>query len=200
MGTQTNSLCRCVISGWLGWVFLQASALVFSVQTQADMMRKGPLTLRALSELVLMQSLDLVPLSVNLQNSLHLVLISWSSLHGCIFDQWLYILHWWQRPQHLSLQEPFEQNLSMGQKLPYWPFSVQATVTIVLFGYFCLPFSPWWSRALLTMRDSGICFRDIPAMYSSYGTQLHQSTAQSVETAAQSWGVSWRSHNKFVDK
>lgn len=76
MGTQRNSLCRCVISGWLVWVFLQVSALVFSGQTQADMMRKGPLTLRALSQLVLMQSLDLVPLFVNLQNSL---LISWCS-------------------------------------------------------------------------------------------------------------------------
>lgn len=76
MGTQRNSLWRCVISGWLVWVFLQVSALVFSVQTQADMMRKGPLTLRALSKLVLMQSLDLVPLFVNLQNSL---LISWCS-------------------------------------------------------------------------------------------------------------------------
>lgn len=62
---------------WLvGLVFFASLCLVFSVQTQADMMRKGPLTLRALSKLVLMQSLDLVPLFVNLQNSL---LISWCS-------------------------------------------------------------------------------------------------------------------------
>lgn len=107
-GTQINTPCR-----WVG-VFLQVFALVFSGQTQSDMERNGPLASTALFKLVLMQISDLVPLckfTKLLQE--HLVLISWHSLHGSACDQQWYIPRWWQitTSQHLSLQEPFQQNL-----------------------------------------------------------------------------------------
>lgn len=82
-------------------------------------------------------------------------------------------------PQHLSLQELFGQNLSVCQKLQ--AFSVQATVTIVLSAYFCLPFPPsLWSRALLTRRGGGVCFRDMPAATAPSSTKAqHNPTRDS---------------------
>lgn len=189
---------------WLVGVFFQVSALVFSDQTQADMMRKGPLTSRALSKLVLMQSLDLVPL-YKFTKLLALGAHFWK------LTPWV---HMWSvtvyssvvaesHPQHLSLERVIWAKSTNGPKTTalfsanhchhraLWVF------LLTLFPFFMkqstLGKEGWWGLLQGHNSHMQLLLHPAPPKHSTI-------TPETVGTAARSWGVCWRSYNKFVDK
>lgn len=166
------------------------------------MVRTGSLTLTALSSLVLMRISDLVPLCKFTKLLWeHLVFTSWHSFCRPSCDQWC-LLQRWQvtTSQHFSLQEPFKQNLLWNGQKNISLFSVKKdlpTVTTVLsISAYPLPFFMKQSTADKEGWQS-------PLQRHTNHKQLvpHRPlTPEPAGAAAQSSGVCWRSHNKFVAK